>query len=83
MNKNIALCLLLPGAAIAIGAFNPFFGEPNLHPNPFVVFGGAALACVGAYLFGFRVEPRLPRARAISLIMILVFVLLSLATLIP
>jgi len=37
VTKSVALLITLSGGAVAIGAWNPFFGEPNLHPSPWVV----------------------------------------------
>lgn len=70
VTKSVALLITLSGAAVAIGAWNPFIGEPNLHPSPWVVCPGALVAAIGAYLLSFRVEPRPPRMRAAGICLI-------------
>jgi len=79
--RNIAFALLFGGAAFAIGAYNPFFGQPNLHPAPWVVISGAVVATIGAYLLGFRVEPRKPRVRTAAIVIMITMALLALASL--
>lgn len=81
VNRNVALVPLFAGAAFAIGAYNPFFGEPNLHPAPWVVISGAIIASIGAYLLGFRVEPRKPRIRTVAVVVMITMTLLALASL--
>ena len=80
MNKTVALVIMLAGAALAIGAWNPI-GEPNLHPSPWVVCPGAIIAAIGAYLMGFKVVPRPPRARAASICAIVAMIGLAAASL--
>ena len=80
MNKSVALAITLAGSAFAIGAWNPI-GEPNLHPNPWVVCSGALVAAIGAYLIAFRVTPRQPGMRAAGVFLIIVMAGMSLASL--
>ena len=78
VNKNLALFITLAGAAVAIGAWNPFGAEVNLHPSPLVVIAGAAIAAAGAFLLGFKVEPRKRELRIAGLVVIVAMVLLAL-----
>ncbi len=79
MKKAPATFLVLLGTIIAIAPFNPF-GDPNLHPNPMLVFGGALIGIVGAWLFGWKVEPPIPNGRRIAGFMIAVLAMLALVS---
>lgn len=62
MNKIIAATIILFGGGFAIAPWNPF-GEPELHPNPWIVCFGAVVAAIGGYLFAYRVTPQEPGFR--------------------
>lgn len=62
---------------MAIAPFNPF-GDPNLHPNPMIVLVGALIGIVGAWLFGWKVQPPIPNGRPVASVMIGVLALLAL-----
>lgn len=80
VSKTVALAILLAGAAFAIGAWNPI-GEPNLHPNPWVVCSGAVVAAIGGWLIAYKVQPRQPGARALGIAVMVAMVGLALASL--
>ncbi len=77
MLRFVALGLLFAGAAFAIGAYNPFFGEPNLHPTAWVVITGAVACSAGAALLGFVVTPRKPNVRPACLVVVVAMALLA------